>query len=112
MKNVIRIEEAALFVLSVVVFSRTGYPWWLFPALLFVPDLGMAGYAVNAKIGAYVYNVVHHRALSITLYIVGLYVSSGILQLIGIILFAHSTLDRVFGYGLKYTDEFKHTHLS
>ena len=112
MKNLIRIEEAALFILSVVLFSRTGYPWWLFPALLFVPDLGMLGYTLNTKIGAYVYNVVHHRAVSITLYLIGLYASSGILQLIGIILFAHSTLDRVFGYGLKYTDGFTHTHLN
>ncbi|TAG51385.1 MAG: DUF4260 family protein, partial [Runella slithyformis] len=30
---------------------------------------------------------------------------------IGIILFAHSAMDRIAGYGLKYEDAFKHTHL-
>lgn len=27
------------------------------------------------------------------------------------ILFAHASLDRVFGYGLKYADGFSHTHM-
>jgi len=31
--------------------------------------------------------------------------------LVGIILFSHSAMDRVFGYGLKYPDSFKNTHL-
>ena len=31
--------------------------------------------------------------------------------LVGILLFAHSCFDRVWGYGLKYTDSFQHTHL-
>jgi hypothetical protein len=33
------------------------------------------------------------------------------LQLAGIILFTHSSMDRVFGYGLKYPDSFNNTHL-
>ncbi|WP_222867763.1 DUF4260 family protein [Sphingobacterium phlebotomi] len=31
--------------------------------------------------------------------------------LAGIILFGHSAMDRIFGYGLKYGDDFKHTNL-
>jgi hypothetical protein len=30
---------------------------------------------------------------------------------IGGMLFAHSSLDRVMGFGLKFTDSFNHTHL-
>ena len=33
------------------------------------------------------------------------------LQVAGIILFTHSNMDRILGYGLKYPDDFKHTHL-
>ncbi len=33
-------------------------------------------------------------------------------MLIGIILFAHQTMDRIAGFGLKFFDNFKHTHLS
>jgi uncharacterized protein DUF4260 len=33
------------------------------------------------------------------------------LSLVGTILLGHSSLDRVFGYGLKYPDAFQNTHL-
>ena len=29
----------------------------------------------------------------------------------GLILFGHSSMDRILGYGLKYPDSFEHTHL-
>jgi hypothetical protein len=34
-----------------------------------------------------------------------------VMQLAGVILFGHSSMDRIFGYGLKYSDSFQHTHL-
>ena len=108
MKYLLKVEEIFLFLLSIFLFSRLEISWWWFPALLFVPDIGMVGYFLNNR----VYNVVHHRAISISFYIIGAIVFSQIIQLIGIILFAHSTLDRVFNFGLKYPDNFKHTHLS
>lgn len=41
----------------------------------------------------------------------GAAVNNPALQLAGLILLGHSSLDRVLGYGLKYADSFKHTHL-
>ncbi|MFA5526711.1 MAG: DUF4260 family protein [Acholeplasmataceae bacterium] len=67
---------------------------------------------MNTKFGAILYNIVHHRALSIIIYLLGLLISSSIGMLIGIILFAHQTMDRIAGFGLKFFDNFKHTHLS
>ncbi|MCP4401013.1 MAG: DUF4260 domain-containing protein [bacterium] len=112
MKNLLRLEEVALFAFAIFLYSREPYPWWLFPLVLLLPDLGMLGYARSPKIGAIVYNIVHHRALSIVVLIVGYSLESHPLILIGVITFAHSTLDRIFDYGLKYSDNFKHTHLS
>ena len=111
MKTLIKLEEAFLFILSIYLFTILPYAWWWFPLLLFVPDLGMIGYVFNTKVGAYVYNIVHHRAISIIIYLIGSIITFPVLQLIGIILFAHSSLDRVFQYGFKYIDDFKHTHL-
>ncbi len=45
------------------------------------------------------------------LIVVGFAASFGFLQLIGLVLLAHSSFDRVFGYGLKFADSFKNTHL-
>ena len=112
MKNLIRTEELSIFLLSIFLYSKLPYPWWLFPLLFLLPDLSMLGYLVSQKIGALIYNVIHYRALSLAILGAGYYLNSNILMLIGIIIFSHSTLDRAFDYGLKYADDFKHTHLS
>lgn len=111
MKNLIRLEEVGLLLLSIALFSLTGYAWWWFPVLILAPDISMAGYAINIKTGAALYNLFHHRGVAILVYLSGIYLSHSIAELAGIILLAHSSLDRIFGYDLKYTDSFKHTHL-
>lgn len=111
MKELIRFEEIALFGLGVFLFSLLGYSWWWFFGLLLAPDLSMFGYLINEKIGAWTYNLFHHRALSIIVLLVGWFTDSDIVLLAGLILFSHASLDRIFGYGLKYEKGFKFTHL-
>lgn len=112
MKNLIKLEEFMFFLLSIFLFSQLSYPIWWLLVLFLVPDLGMLGYMFGTEVGAIVYNAVHHRGVSIGLYIIGSMLGSEIMLLIAIVLFSHSSLDRVFDYGLKYGDDFKHTHLS
>ena len=111
MKEIIRLEEVAMFGLALYAFLMTDFSWWIFPALLLLPDISMIGYLVNSRVGAVLYNIFHHKALAICIYIAGLYLKLESTQLAGIILFAHSSMDRAFGYGLKYQDSFFHTHL-
>ena len=111
MKTLIRLEEVAAFLFSVFLFASLDYPWWYFPVLLFVPDISIAAYLAGPRVGAWVYNLVHHRGLALIYYVAGIAFSIPMLALVGIILFAHSSLDRVFGYGLKYLDGFASTHL-
>ncbi len=111
MKTAIKLEEFGLFVLGIYLFSLLNYQWWWFLVLILAPDLSMIGYAFGNKAGALFYNVFHHKGISVLLYIAGCYFQIEILQLIGIILFSHSAMDRIFGYGLKYEKGFKYTHL-
>ncbi len=111
MKTLVRFEELGMVLLAIVLFSTTGYPWWLFIVLILLPDISMAGYMVNNRFGAWIYNLVHHKGTAIGIYLVGYYFVDPLTQMIGIILFAHSSIDRIFGYGLKYPDSFSHTHL-
>lgn len=111
MKTLIQLEEAILFLFCLYLYTHLGYPWWLFPALLLVPDISMAGYLFNKELGATIYNIVHFRGLGLLLYLAATYLASPPLQLAGLIIFAHSTMDRAFGYGLKLKSGFKHTHL-
>lgn len=111
MKTTLKIEELAQFILGIFLFSQLSYSWWVFPALLLLPDIGMLGYLVNTKAGAIVYNLFHNKAIAIAIMLVGmLYLGDGC-SLIGIILFSHAAMDRFLGYGLKYPDSFKNTHL-
>lgn len=111
MQTLLKLEETAEFLLGIILFSLLNYSWWIFPALLFVPDISMVGYLFNNRIGAWCYNFVHHKGIAIVLYISGIWMGDPLLQLAGVILFAHAAFDRIFGYGFKYADSFRHTHL-
>lgn len=111
MKTSLKIEELLMFILGIFAFAQLDYVWWWFLVLILTPDIGMLGYAVNTKIGAFTYNVFHHKGIAIVVYILGIYSQIEWVQLIGVILFSHASMDRIFGYGLKYNDSFKHTHL-
>ncbi len=111
MKNLLKLENLGEFLLGIFVFSYLDFSWWYFPALLLLPDLSMIGYLMGPSFGAVVYNFFHHKALGILIGITGFYMADQTLMLAGVILFAHAAMDRIFGYGLKYPDDFKHTHL-
>ncbi|MEO8240175.1 MAG: DUF4260 domain-containing protein [Flavobacterium sp.] len=111
MKTVIKLEELGLFIFGIYLFSFLNYQWWWFLALILAPDLSMFGYTINTKAGAFLYNLFHHRGVAVLFYILGCYLTIEVVQLMGIILFSHAAMDRIFGYGLKYETGFKHTHL-
>ncbi len=111
MKTTLKIEELAQFLFGIFLFAQLNYAWWWFPVLLFLPDIGMLGYIFNTKVGAITYNIFHHKAIAIAIGLLGFYLANPLLILIGVILFSHASFDRIFGYGLKYPDSFKNTHL-
>ncbi len=111
MKTLLKLEELFMFGITIFLFSKMDFAWWMYPAFLFTPDLSMIGYLVSPQAGAVTYNFIHHKALGISVFVLGLVLVSQPLQLAGLILFGHSSMDRVLGYGLKYPDAFKHTHL-
>ena len=111
MERTLKLEELAMFGFSIFLFNQTEYAWWVYLALFLTPDIGMIGYLVNTKVGAITYNLVHHKGIALCILILGYYYSTEWVVLTGIILFGHAAFDRMLGYGLKYEDSFKHTHL-
>ena len=87
------------------------FRWWIWPLLFLSPDISMLGYLMNTKIGAFCYNLFHHKLISVIVLLVGYFIHYEIATLIGILLFTHSSFDRVMGYGLMYSDSFNYTHL-
>lgn len=111
MNTLLKFEEAAQFLLSIVLFNQLDYAWWIFPALLLLPDISMFAYLVNTKVGARIYNLFHHKTVALAVLILGFSMGNSGLLLAGTLLFGHSAMDRMFGYGLKFSDNFKNTHL-
>ena len=111
MKTTLKLEELALFIVGIVAFTFLDIAWWWFLVLLLTPDIGMLGYILNTKVGAITYNLFHHRGIAISLLLFGYYLDSFGILLAGIVMFSHIAFDRMLGYGLKYPDNFKNTHL-
>jgi Domain of unknown function (DUF4260) len=111
MKWTLRLEEAAEATFALLVFAQLPYAWWWLPALFLLPDLSMLGYLAGPRVGAFCYNVAHHKAVALATLAVGwaLHLNPGLLA--GALLLFHSAFDRVMGYGLKYATGFHDTHL-
>lgn len=125
MKTLLRLEELAqfLFVVIWLHFFIGGVPWWVYLLLVLGPDIGMLGYLVNSRVGAFTYNILHHKGIAMLVgmcaFITGAIpedepsarVTSYVLLVTALVLYGHASMDRIFGYGLKFGDNFHHTHL-
>ena len=111
MRKLIQTEELALLAASFTLSILVGYEWWMFILFLFVPDISMLAYLWGNKVGAVVYNIFHYKTLAVVIGITGYFISVPEMLFAGLVLLGHSSMDRIMGYGLKYYDNFKNTHL-
>src|SRR5688572_282263 len=111
MKSILKIEELAMFAFCAYALYLLKVDWWYYLLMLLGPDIGMVGYLAGNKAGAVTYNLFHHKGIAVAVYVCGLLMNNEILQIAGIVLFGHSSMDRFFGYGLKHSEGFRYTHL-
>lgn len=111
-RYILQSEGAAIFALALFTYTHLEGSWWLFSALILAPDISMIGYAFGLKIGTFSYNLVHNYILPAALVAIGIYLDNLLLTHIAIIWFVHIGMDRMIGYGLKYSSGFKHTHFT
>ncbi len=126
MKNLLRLEELAQFLACLGTLIIMDVPWWTYLVLALGPDIGMLGYLIGPRAGALAYNLLHHKGIAVLVLISSMPSMFEVMTLwtkdmgslhatpplfLGIILFGHASMDRIFGYGLKYGDSFHHTHL-
>ena len=110
-KLILQAEGAALLGVATLTYAQTGAGWGMFALLFLVPDVAMLGYLRGPRLGAAVYNLGHSTLGPLALCVLGWGASPMALAL-GLIWLAHVGFDRMLGYGLKYGNAFKHTHLS
>ncbi len=111
-KVMLHIEGLAVFAAAVLLYARyavTG--WWLFFLLLLAPDLVMIVYLLNKRAGIITYNLMHTYTGPLVFGFIALTTGWQAGVALALIWLAHCGMDRVAGYGLKYSVAFKDTHL-
>src|SRR5687767_13224187 len=111
MKSLLNLEYMGITALSVYVLLNINPSLFLLAFSFFIPDLFAVGYLVNSKVGSFTYNLAHHQGTAALLVITGHLLGITPVLYAGIVIFAHSSFDSILGYGLKYPDGFRSTHL-
>ncbi len=109
--KLLRLEGLAVLAAALAAYWFTGGNWWVFALLLPAPDLSFLAYTAGEKTGAKVYNLMHTYTVPAVLGAIGWFGGVAWLVPVALIWVAHIGMDRALGYGLKYPESFKQTHL-
>jgi hypothetical protein len=107
----LRAEGLAGLALGWVAWQSFGGELIWFVPLLIAPDASMLGYLRGPHAGAISYNVAHNWFNGGLVLGAGMLFSVPAVAMAGAILVAHTGMDRILGYGLKYPTSFQDTHL-
>jgi hypothetical protein len=108
----LHLEGLVVLVGALIFYAALNGHWLLFILLFLVPDLSFLAYFAGRKTGSIIYNIVHSCVLPFILFMIGLLYDHALTMQIAVIWFAHIGTDRLVGYGLKYPNDFKTSHLS
>jgi hypothetical protein len=107
----LRLEGLVLFAAALALYLREDYSILLLVVLFLAPDLSFVGLAGGERIGAVAYDTAHTYVGPILLASVSLITEWTVGVELGLIWLAHIGIDRSLGYGLRYPEAFKETHL-
>lgn len=110
-RGLLRLEGLAVLAGSLVLYFDADFGWLALVVLFLAPDLSALGYLGGPRVGAAAYDAVHTYVLPVTLGVAGIVSNAGTAVQLALIWLAHIGMDRALGYGLKYPEGFKTTHL-
>jgi len=107
----LRLEGIAALAAGIALFQQIGGNFlWLIP-LLVLPDISMVGFLRGPALGAFTYNLIHNFAVALLALGAGVALNIPALAVTGAILVAHTGMDRALGFGIRYSDDPKRSHL-
>lgn len=107
----LRAEGIAALLLAILLYRELAFGWWWFVLLFLLPDLSLFGYLAGVRFGALLYNALHTYLLPAALWAAGFWLESRWAMAVGLIWAAHIGADRFLGFGLKYAEGPRPTHL-
>lgn len=110
-KLLLHLEGLGVLAGACVLYSHLDYSWLRFGLFLLAPDVALLGLLVGKRFGVACYNAVHTYLAPMILF--GLLTAAKRPEYFWIVLVwtAHIGMDRLVGYGLKYPEDPKRTHL-
>lgn len=107
----LKLEGFAVFLVALSIYWKQSFGWPLFGETVLLPDVALLGYLVNSRVGARGYNITHSKLLPGALGVVAVTTGNVLFMALTLIWFVHIGVDRMLGYGLKFPEGFKITHL-
>jgi hypothetical protein len=107
----LRLEGLVVASATAALYARTGASWWLFAALWLAPDLSMLGYLGRPCRAARIYNAFHTYLIPGLLVLIASLLRAPDVFAVALIWANHIGIDRLLGFGLKYSAGFGWTHL-
>ena len=111
-KWLLRLEGLAVLLVSLYVYALFDYSWMLFFLFILAPDLSALGFLISQRVGAISYNIFHTYLVVWPFIFIGSIWANDWLLMIGLIFASHIGMDRILGYGLRYSNTMKESHLS
>lgn len=112
MKSIVSLEYmAAAVVVAAFYVVVAQFEWWWLIILFPLFDISTVGYLINNRTGALIYNLGHSLIGPALLTIAYIVTDYRVLLFITLLWLFHILADRAFGFGLKHTKSFHHTHL-
>ncbi len=110
-KTLLHLEGLSLLTACVALYHYADYSWLAFGLAFFIPDLSFLAYGLGMRVGSVVYNAAHTMILPLVLGTLSFFLGWDIGQQVALIWLAHIAFDRTVGYGLRYPNAFKDSHL-
>jgi hypothetical protein len=110
----LRLEGGCVLAAAIAGYARVLHGgWWIFAVCFLAPDVSLLGYAAKGhrEMAAALYNAVHSYLLPLVLGGCSWWMHARAGEAAAAIWIAHIALDRMLGFGLKYPEGFKTTHL-
>lgn len=110
----LRLEGGCVLVAAIISYARVLHAsWWIFAVFFLAPDLSLLGYAAkrHTAMAAGFYNAVHSYLFPLVLAGWSWWTSERAGEAAAAIWIAHIAFDRLLGFGLKFPEAFKPTHL-
>ena len=111
LRTLLRLEGLTIFVASLSAYIHAGYPWKTFFILFLFPDISFMGYLFGKTPGCITYNTFHSYTFPLVLGLISWHFLFSGIQCFILIWLAHIGFDRFLGYGLKYPQGARYTHL-